>query len=304
MCFEGGWQEAAHTSQKLTEKCEHVFYTVSSLAKLSELKKVPGGNTGCNIAFVNDQSLLFKKVQASRGSSQELTHNGWTLVPIREFGPNYWDARKPTRLPKINPGKFFAPSVLFALYGDPTISLNVPMKAAIDHMLENPQGGRAVFAAIQHPQQRGTVSVQDEVDNVLFALKTANRKGLTLYPAKVKEQAAAYKSVQQKYDGLQLDNVFDGALVAHDLKSAIAKQFRCRWYREYQKWSDRDQLSGGYTLSLMNYEYSQEEGGQHSEWLAIGTENGKAVHAHLLRSKEHPYNLPKSKSGTFYQKNV
>ncbi|CAN0415318.1 unnamed protein product, partial [Ectocarpus fasciculatus] len=121
-----------------------------------------------------------------------------------------------------------------------------PLKNVIQQMVAHKKGGAAVFAAVRHPIRR-TISVYHEAENVLVAHKYL-RKSVTMYPEKVGEQMDAYKSYQLKNYGLKFDNVFDGSLIVHDLKSPAASQFRCRWYKEYYRWSDRDQLSGGFTL--------------------------------------------------------
>ena len=112
------------------------------------------------------------------------------------------------------------------------------------------------------------------------------------------------QSYQDKYTGLKFANVLDSSLLVHDLKSEVAKQFRCRWFREHQEWTDRDYLSLAITAGMMNYEFSAEEGGARAEWLGIGKHGGGAAYMHALPRNFHPLYAPSNKAGSqsFYDK--
>jgi hypothetical protein len=113
-------------------------------------------------------------------------------------------------------------------------------------MVTNPKTKeRAVFAAVRHPDTTN--------DNVFTEIKNINkyseiRPYATLYKHKLYLQGLAYKSYEEFNNGLKFNKIFDGSLLVHDLKSAVAKDFRKVWYRQYMDWSDRDQVSGAFAL--------------------------------------------------------
>lgn len=285
-CFDDAWTAAAALSRPLTENCSVVFYTVATQVETSGLHPAPLLNKGCNVAFINENSVLFNTTKRMQQSAEILTFKEWTFVPVGPLRSVFYkDSRKPSRLPKLNPRKLFAPNVRYALYGDTSIHLFIAPSIAVRHMAIKASGETAVFVGVRHPRVT-TNSVFDEVDGVLSAFRT--RKLVTHYPVKIVEQNHSYQSYIDRFSGLRFDNVFDGSLILHDLQSPSAGEFRCRWYREYQEWSDRDQVSGAFVLGKMNYEYSKEEAGQTAEWISIGRDHkNKTEFVRLLPRSEH-----------------
>lgn len=302
MCFDDGWTPHAAKSRKLTAGCKYVVYTVGTYTRTWSLHTGKLEYTSCNIAFVNEESVLVQQLlNESQGSKNELTFKNWIVIPVGDFGPNYRDQRKPTRLPKLNPKKFFDPGVLFAVYGDYTINLLAPVEKVVNAMaIHNITGETAAFGAIHHPLI-GTDSVRDEVRSITAAYKRG-RKTVTYYIDRLVDQSIAYEKYLKKYPGLKFNNVFDGGFLVHNLQSDVGAAFRCRWYREYQQWSDRDQLSGSYAIGMMNYEFSKAAGGEYGEWVALGkNECGSPVYAHLPPTSEH-CDHRSVKNNYFYQR--
>lgn len=284
-CFKDSWDTAAQISQELTKKCYIVHYTLATQETIYKLYPASQSSRGCNIVFLNTNSVLYKTVKDSSGSDSPLSYKNWTLVPLNiEFNSFYKDVRKPSRLPKLNPTKFFAPSVRYALYADTSIELLESPQQIVKEMMPDRPGIDIVMAAVQHPELRKNVF--DEVQAVVEALK--GRPHVTYYPTKILEQNKAYESYMQKINGLRYDNVFDGSLLLYDLQMLRGKEFRCRWYREYQEWSDRDQLSGSHVLSIMNHEYNSTIAGSQAEWIAIGYHGNKSAYVRILPAVYHP----------------
>jgi UDP-glucuronate 4-epimerase len=302
ICFESGWGEVAAQSRLLTDKCNIVFYTVAMLARTAELHDAPEDSLTCNIAFVKEDSQLFQKIK-KQGTGTDLTYNNWVIVPIKDGPFSLRNSRKPSRVPKLNPGNFFAPSVEYAVYGDTSIQLETSVKEVVKHMVmnDNDDGNKAVFAAMRHPLAF-VENIFNEFDHVQrHAAKS--RPSVAQYPNKVAEHMSACKSYQQKHDNLLFENVFEGSLLVHYLKSPVAKQFRCRWFREYQEWSDRDHLAGAFTTAMMNYDFNKnEKGGENAEWIPIGKYGGSVEYIRILPQSENP--AKRKKSDTANSENI
>lgn len=282
-CFEDAWDAAALLSRALTERCLLVYYTVATQVNTSRLHPAPKESAGCNIAFLNVNSLLFKEV-AAFSTKVYLNYSAWTIVPLKDLDSEFHkDTRKPSRLPKLNPAKFFAPSVRYALYGDTSIMLLETTQKILSLMF--PQSGReSIFAAVRHPRVN-TNTVFDEINNVQHAMEV--RKSVTNYPMKIAEQKLAYESYMNKFQGLNFNNVFDGSLLLHDLQSPVAKEFRCHWYRNYMEWSDRDQLSGAFIIGYLSHQFNSKTTGRQAEWIAVGDHKNITQYIHILPRTDH-----------------
>lgn len=291
MCFQSGWEGPARLSTALTEKCSVVVYTISTLTRTNELGAAPADNVGCNIAFLNEKSGLFQKLSKSGASTS--VYGNWIVVPVGDIidVPNY-----PSMVPKLSPGKFFAPQVHYAIYVISTADVKIPVKQLLDRMVVKETGETAVFAASEH-MNLNVVSIYDDFEIVHKMAK--NRILPIISHKKIEEHKTACKSYQLKFPGLKFDNNIDSSLFVHDLTSEVAKQFRCRWFRDHQEWTDRDHLSASITLGLMNNEFSEIEAGNRAEWLALGKKEEKPVYAHIVPRLQNPLAtgalLPKKK---------
>jgi UDP-glucuronate 4-epimerase len=309
LCFNCGWTAAAKASRQLTASCDAVLYTVSGHAKTAALPAAPG-NADCNVAFVNDQSPLFQTAERSpvtdSGSKALGQYHNWTLVGIaNDLGSNVQDSRKLSRLPKINPRKFFAPRVRHAVYADTSVSLLVPVKDVVGRMTtraaEGPGRGRsgAVFAAVR--RAGGAIeSLYDDIASVQETLVA--KKRFPGIQAKLSEYKDACESYQQKYKGLLYNNVFDGSLFVHDLHSPMAREFRRRWFREYQEWADREQIAASFVIGMMHYQHMGKENLKTTnlKWVAIGSDEKRAAASESAFVRL----LPAEEGKDFFSKNI
>ena len=266
LCFQSGWSHAATASKALTRGCKAVLYLVSTDHSLYYLQPVHDyweKGMVCTVAFVMGDSPLYQEA-AKNGS-----YNGnWRLVEIGDVS-NFTDSRTSSRVAKLSPRKFFARSVRYAIYVDaklytPPLAGLAVSPVQLVAILKNNSGNPAyslrndrvvragtkyqqpIMLGFRHPRNS---DIHAEVALIQLRLNTT-RPNVTHYPLVLKQQMAAYQSYEQS-KSIYMNNTIEAALLVHDLHSYHARQFRCTWYREYQQWSDRDQVSGAFTLSYL-----------------------------------------------------
>ena len=376
MCFASAWDAAAEVSKELTQDCDAVYYTVATGAEVDALHHIgvyqsqspltPGSTSPsttstsatdgtkmhpkqrtCNIAFVSRRSRIVRYSNGHKPADNATAHllfGNWHLVLLEEFAAPYSESRKPSRVPKITPRAFFAPSVRYAVYMDSKLKLNCdPSKyvakvsaeaeasvlaastmaggqgtdAGACHSLGSINSSGSVSAGIrcsisgrisgssssggssrnmdaaiitadngghsgsihtikllQQPSSVPAVGQQPlslprcvvllavrvpvhsdvfaDIDFVLHKNKHV-RPGMTHFPELLQQQRRAYKSHAMQHK-LKMVNMLDGGFLVHDLRSTAASTFRCRWFEQYQHWSDRDQISAAYALSVLERE--------------------------------------------------
>lgn len=290
-CFSSGWDDVTEQSRQLTQHCPIVFYTINTPPKADMLHVAPNATIGCNIAFVYKNSVLYLR------EKENAYYNNWVLLPVG--GLNVFpDPRKATRLPKISPELFFGPAVRYAIYGDSSIILRQSPQDIVDHYSRDSSGKEAVLAAIRHPYSK---NIDEEVTAVLTKTKRQKNK-VTHYPSKLAQQNQAYESLRRVEPGLNYVNLFDGSFLVHKLQSKAATSFRCKWYREYQEWADRDQVPGAFALNKMTHDYSQKFGNKEPvtkrEWIPVAREqevggDAGTAFVHVISPKFHPYHSKK-----------
>ncbi|CAM9611942.1 unnamed protein product, partial [Ectocarpus fasciculatus] len=180
-----------------------------------------------------------------------MKYNNWKVVGVGNLAPYYSDGRKSSRIPKLNPGRFFSPDVSYAFWMDTSIILWLPVKEIAAQFLGTGSGKKAVLGATHHPT---SISIINEADHVMDAYHN-KRRFVTLYPELLLQQKDAAEKYLSSYKDLRFNNVFEGAIFIQDMKSPLTQRFRRRWFREYQKWADRDQISGGFVVAMRNYEF-------------------------------------------------
>ena len=309
LCFQSSWDAAAAVSRQLTNDCSLAVYTVATGANVDALHPVgtyqlhghtpthlrassvtsvtsaatststaPSTARSCNVAFVTRQSKLVKALNggALPASNAVMQYGNWSVVAIDDF-VHFSDTRKPTRVPKLSPGRFFAASVHYAVYLDAKLRLNAnPADVVRDHMLPSAHnyGKQSVLLFTRYGKQRK--GVFDHFNHILQRI--ADRPSITFYEQALRQQQRAYKEFHHLHH-LRFNHMFDGAFIVHDLRSTVARNFRCTWYKEYQDWADRDQVAGAYAIarSAADMHASDDPSLYRSlDLVPIGLESGKS----------------------------
>mmetsp|Transcript_13406 Transcript_13406/g.21981 ORF Transcript_13406/g.21981 Transcript_13406/m.21981 type:complete len:170 (+) Transcript_13406:52-561(+) len=157
------------------------------------------------------------------------------------------------------------------------------------------------MTAIRHPYSK---SLKEEITAVLTKTEKQKKKS-THYPMKLMEQGKAYEELSRVESGLSYVNLFDGSFLVHQLQSNSGKLFRCKWYRQYQEWADRDQVAGSFVVNKMMYDYNQKFGKKEAvkkeEWMPIvgekrdsdGRVELEKSYVHIINGKFHPWRSTK-----------
>ena len=256
LCFRSTWDSVAETSKELTQGCQNVFYTVAIDGTVDGLHVLPkfyeDQSLTCNIAFVTRDSPLVKSTIANtdeRISTKYHSYGNWTMVLVDEF-TSFSDPRKPTRVPKLSPGKFFASTVQHAVYMDSKLLLTSDPREFIGMTQADYPGNKGHGIALL------AIHINDglfaHIDHVLE--RSVDRPSITFYYSVLKQQKRAYLEYRDQYPGMRFMNLFDGAFIIHNMQAGIARDFRCDWYKEYQQWSDRDQVAASFILTKRSFQ--------------------------------------------------
>ncbi|KAL9186915.1 hypothetical protein ACHAXT_010635 [Thalassiosira profunda] len=250
----------------------------------------------CNIAFVSESSPLVKRLRAEgeeypdegsegngngNGNGEPLLRHGfWTILPVKTSDPPLWThafdgTHSLEYLPKLSPGRFFAPSVKYAAYSCPFIVVE-DLPALLKMVEEGPplmDGSTALFLAEARPSNRA-VTWQRPVRNDSVQQGAYNMV-----------RAALRRDVL----GGGLEPSLDSSFVVHLLREEDARLFRCDAYGEAAQWGARgDGKALEFIVSLHDL-WSQAVShwsGQPAWWSAEGGSNGGAGNAEVDGSVE------------------
>ncbi|RYH28918.1 NAD-dependent epimerase/dehydratase family protein [archaeon] len=229
MCYESGWRAAMEASVTATTGCNVVIYTVALDPQNKfipwQYKTVTRPNVQtCTVAFVRAGEKSKLKLRQS---------SAWKVIEVAGL-----NSTRHEDILKLAPGKFFASSVSYAVYVHPILELRMHVGKILDLVKAgdgtNTGADKVSLLVVRNPQ-----SQKDDL-NISRAYPDLFRKQLSVY---------------QKYradSGYCFDQMFfDDQLLVHDMKSAVAKQLRCNWLREFQSWSDHGQIAGAFAVSQM-----------------------------------------------------
>jgi nucleoside-diphosphate-sugar epimerase len=280
-CFPSRYDDAIVASNRLSSNCDVVFYTVGLHQFQSSLKKVnsPKISSSCCIAFI-----LFGSPLSDR---EKDAYNGWNLIRVHAT-TGFESARKASRVPKLNPARFFARRVRYAVYFDSSSTPTLNPEDVPEYMTSPDNAKRASVLMFHHP----TIMYYGE-SSVRSAMSEADlakiRSGM---PDRLEEQKHAYEQASLKndyFDELRYTAMPTALFIIWDLHSMSSHEFRCRWYDEYILWGDRDQVSLFYILagyaSRLNYKSAAFQ-----EWLQISSMTSKIPsYLRLLLGKKEIY---------------
>ena len=256
ICFPTDWAAVIKMSVALTTKCSIVIYSVATGNDVQRMYNITYkmNSNICNIVFVSYDSPFYASATSLRGDHSILEsvrkYDQWLLIPVMGNLHQFSNPRKASRVPKLSPSLFFSKNVQYAIYIDNKIQLIVSPSVLTSYMTSTPINGTITKQAdlIVVGALRFKNGLKDNVRTVATLKKL--RPNITFDLPEYLQQFDAYKEYSKLYE-LQYNYCFDGALLVHNLKSTSANRLRCNWYREYQMWSDRDQISGVYTISRM-----------------------------------------------------
>ena len=240
-CSPTFWGATIAQSRARSAGCEVILYTVSTEPNTRRIVPGPADNVGCNIAFVAEGT-----VQNSSGFA------GWTLVFVNSTDSlrQFPDVRKASRVPKLSPGLFFADSVKYAVYTDNLVLFKVPIRQLIKRSTAPPGSGReVVMAAMRHP----FVNSLEREYKLIESLRPY-RKRITHQWDVLQKQFGSYMEYQKTHPNLTYDIFLEGSVLVHNMRSPLSKKWRCDWYEEYNRWSDRDQVAAGFMVGKLFYE--------------------------------------------------
>ena len=261
-CVPSIYDDIIYISRAVTESCEDVMYTVdlskelSSIVSSSSQSSLSGEN--CNIAFVNENSLLMMRLKHMNGIASDknvgdelaqessdgflnsryiLKDNFWTILPISIPPMDKSEFQRVRLLPKLSPGYFFSSNTRYALYCDSNIKFkNV---SSLLHILKA-QPGNAGIAG-----------------KTIMMIGTKTQSGQTNSMSSSNIQEKAYSSIKMTL-GKQTDipHFFsvDTSWLIHTLSSSDAHSLRCDIFGEVEKWRAFDDMKSiDFILSLNNY---------------------------------------------------
>ncbi|KAL7554168.1 hypothetical protein ACHAWF_017757 [Thalassiosira exigua] len=219
----------------------------------------------CNIAFVSEESPLVRRLRAEGeeylddegdgngggGSLPPLLRHGfWTVLPVATppSGSESWmhafgGTFAIEFLPKLSPGRFFAPSVKHSVYTEPTVLIE-DLPGMIQRMTDGPPSSDSktiltVLARRQgcDPARRGSECPWSRPShNDSLQLSAYNKINVAL---------------RGDLLGGGLDPLLDTSLIAHSLQEEDSRLFRCDMYGEAAQWgASSDERAIEFIMSL------------------------------------------------------
>ena len=242
-CSPTFWGATIAQSRARSAGCEVILYTVSTEPNTRRIVPGPADNVGCNIAFVAEGT-----VRNTAGFAN------WTLVHVNSTNSSqqFPNARKASRVPKLSPGLFFADSVKYAVYVDSILHLKVPVSRLLNWSMPADTDREVVMAVMAH----------SFTDNLHAEFKVIGkvrlrRPHITHQWALLQAQHKNYTEYEATHPGLVYNVMFEGSALVHNVHSPLGKKWRCDWYKEYNRWADRDQMPGCFMASKLHYQASR-----------------------------------------------
>jgi UDP-glucuronate 4-epimerase len=234
-CISSPFDDVYAESIEATRNCETVVYTVSfgSHYGLKEPPSTLSCNRGscCSIAFVT-------KLGTTSHSNRM-----WKEILVKADKFLFWDSRRMSRVIKLTPGKFFSPSVKYAIYVDVKLQLNMDPKTLVQ-MLGDGVNRTASLLAVRHNVNSDPFHERSHILGAKKVLRSAT------YTVKTMNHQVEQYRKDLASRNMSIGNMIDGALLVHNLESSSGRSFRCAWSKEYYRGSDRDQISFPWILAL------------------------------------------------------
>jgi len=334
-------------SHAATKGCQYVVYLVDFSLDLEELFEPQMTGSGsdprlCRLVFVSGKSPLVERAIAERVQADHLTlrsstnnndkssdtssltqdealqrYNGriksnyWTLVWLpHDDESTLTDAE--LALLRIEPGRFFAPSVAKAMYTESQVFAEPPDFALLRilsqldrrpiprHTVQERRSGVSVTRWVERPAERGRAvalfaseAPYQPVSASEYAKLAANVTTATSLPRRqlvFYRQAAHWvqtnlhrpeiENKKQVYKLFPFQWISLGLLV-HDLHMEQARTLRCSWYDEHLYWGSNrfaDELSFAWLVGVRRIEQSLGPGlMEDPSWVPVLVKKGGAA---------------------------
>ena len=231
-------------TQKVTEQCETVLYTVAlnnDLESFTATDFVKDGN--CNLAFVSASSRLVQNAVESSSTKMlhgkvHLQHNDWTLIPLEMIEG---DNGALSLLPKLSPSVFFGPNTKHAIFIDATrVSVD-----SIPKVLEEASKQPSKEDIEDSPMSTATALLIGKLRSKDFVKQTLDIDDDDDVPVRQvfqsKEsmlQNSAYRIVRMALadDLSTYSDDLDTPWMVHTLQSEDSQSLRCDVYGEVLQW--------------------------------------------------------------------
>ena len=203
----------------------------------------------------------------------KLVNRGWTLV---WFTPGEFMTAPELLLPKLSPGKLFAPSVCHAMFIDSFALTTTPVTEDLlfltDHMYQDvlpsrrdsirlSNGKKKYFQLAPEPERHALAVVSpmrlpEEDEKGKIPLKNIVSKMVEDMggdsnheePPEITAQRTFYEKTSSYVNKVDLRSIYEpiyqfrmnhwikSRWIVHDLRHEEAKNFRCEWYKEQTDW--------------------------------------------------------------------
>ncbi|KAL3777440.1 hypothetical protein ACHAW5_004953 [Stephanodiscus triporus] len=324
-CTPSAWDDISRLSKVVTAGCDAVLYTVlldedaeqiPSAISATSTDYLPFMGAGlpedvgkrtqarCNIAFVSSESPLVERLKSEgeeyldedRVLPPLLRHGFWTVLPVptpsASHGNTSWlhafdGSFALEYLPKVSPGRFFDPSVRFAVYAAPTVLVK-----NLSNVLKRMESGPVPPISPEDGSSTHTGNGSSSSTAMMIASKRPScdpaQRGApcmntyTRPPTNDLIQSRVYNMVRMALRGDLLggglDPVLDSSLVVHSLREEESRLFRCDVYGEAAQWgASTDERALEFIISLHDLwsrAFVHWTGGSKPWWIDAGGSGG------------------------------
>jgi UDP-glucuronate 4-epimerase len=237
-CLKSGYDDVMGLSREMSEHCDLVVYTVAiekwlKYLHMPKVELLDKNHNSCYFAFVSGSSAFYKE----QGKNQ----SQWRSIPIHYSGYPITQ-RKFSRIPKMAPSLFFHKNVQYAIYVDAKMAFLGDPRELVKE-IELPNDKKALMAGFRHLRN-------DSLYDYFEFVSKANKSQLS---QTLQEEYKRHQEIGRE-NNLTYTQLMETSYLIHNLQSANAKIFRCKWLREYLNGADRDQVILPYIIDSMALE--------------------------------------------------
>jgi hypothetical protein len=297
-----------------------VVYTTAAHENL--LNPLPSFNDiteNCFIAYINDSGKRPISQQQQQQEMKMSVVGHWTYIYV-DMDKEEKDIKGFLRAVKLSPKLFFADSVQYGIYVDHKIKL-VMKPSDVVHLMESSPvpidkttGSTDATAATTTTTTASTSTSSSSSSSSMNLIMVVQTPRFNDLKEEARTQAAvnqikAYEDYQER---LKIKNIhlLDSSLIVHNLADSDAQRIRCKWYREAQEWSDKENTSGAFTFAVANVgtkagithstatgtwipvvKTKRESNASSSSSSSVSTAGGMLKHVYILPAKKYHWHF-------------